>query len=100
MKCYISGKITGCPVYTLNFELSAKVVRELGLTPVSPITEKQMPYWCYMVRAVWMMLWCREVSFQDNWLDSRGARIEHFIARITFKKRLYEQTKGLSGTAD
>jgi hypothetical protein len=64
------------------------------------VTEKKMTYRGYMVRDVWMMLWCRSVYFQDNWRSSRGARIEHFIAKMTLKKRLYEQTKGLSGTAD
>lgn len=87
-KCFISGKISGCEDYKANFIAGETVVKYLlCCAPVSPVTDKKMPYWCYMVRSVWMMLGCKNVYFLSDYRESRGARIEYLFAKL-FRKHI------------
>lgn len=85
MKVYISGKITG-----LNFEqtrakfqASSDLIESIGMIPVNPM-ENGLPdnatWEQHMLRDIEMLMGCQAIFMLDDWMDSRGARIEKFIA--------------------
>jgi len=97
-KCYISGKITGLPKedYEYNFNVAEKFVETiLNYRAVNPI--KVVPYvegksWMYyMLRDIYYLFGCRAIYMQSNWKESKGARIERFIAKLLFMTIIYEK---------
>lgn len=42
-----------------------------------------------MAVCLWHLVKCDMVVFLDNWQDSKGARIEHRVARLLGKKIIY-----------
>ena len=98
MKIYISGKITGLPKkeYTRKFheagaELTTafnvaivQIINPLDIDPKTP-----NPTWIdFMAEDIRELLQCDGIYMLDNWQDSKGARIEHAIAKemgITIK---------------
>lgn len=95
-KCYNSGKISGLPYLTAynNFLDADRLIREHGYEPVNPMKERWLrpsaPWLLHMAVDVWHLLWCGAVLFQKNWADSRGARIEYFIALRLNKELIYQ----------
>lgn len=91
-KCYISGGITGLPnqVATQNFREASLYARFLGYEPVNPMnivpeteepkSEKDKWSW-YMKADLKEMMDCDAILMQDNWEDSKGAILEHNLAR-------------------
>ena len=85
-KCYNSGKISGLPYLVAynNFLAADKQIESRGYQPVNPMKEQwvtpEAPWLVHMIVDVWKMLWCKAVYFQKNWVDSRGARIEFYLA--------------------
>jgi hypothetical protein len=91
-KCYISGKITGLPneVATQNFREASLHARFLGYEPVNPMnivsdteepkSEKDKWSW-YMKADLKEMMDCDAILMQDNWRDSKGAIVEHNLAK-------------------
>ena len=91
-KCYISGKITGLTneVAIENFREASLHARFLGYEPVNPMNivsdveepknEKDKWSW-YMKADLKEMMDCDAILMQDNWEDSKGAIIEHNLAR-------------------
>jgi len=91
-KCYISGKITGLTneVAIENFREASLHARFLGYEPVNPMNivsdveepknEKDKWSWC-MKADLKEMMDCDAILMQDNWEDSKGAIIEHNLAR-------------------
>ncbi len=85
-KIYISGKITGLAHETAyaNFELAEKVLESLGYEPINPmkkVSEQEgKTYKEYMLEDIELLWDCAGIFMLDNWKDSRGARIERFIA--------------------
>ena len=86
-KIYISGKITGLTTEEIksrfgNAELAIEIA---GDEPVNPL--KVAPYdpahtWeHYMVEDIRALLGCNAILMLSNWQDSKGARIEHAIAK-------------------
>lgn len=93
--CFVSGQISGLLYieYSRNFQFASKAVQALDLIPRNPVTlfaNKSWSWSMYMVACIYELLFCRSVYFQFNWKDSRGARIEHFVAVITMKRCYYE----------
>lgn len=87
MKIYIAGKITGLPLAEAaeKFAGAAAAIERAGHTPLNPVAlVDQAPgrrYEEYLLDALRVMLLEAEaVFFLDNFLGSRGALIEHFIA--------------------
>ena len=95
-KCYNSGKISGLPYLTAynNFLAADKMIEAKGLDPVNPMKERWLrpsaPWILHMIVDVWKMLWCSTVYFQKNWQDSRGAKIEFYIALNLNKKMIMQ----------
>lgn len=91
-RCYISGKITGLPneVATQNFREASLYARFLGYIPVNPMNivsdtkepknEKDKWSW-YMKADLKEMMDCDAILMQENWKDSKGAIIEHNLAK-------------------
>ncbi len=91
-KCYISGKITGLPnqVATQNFREASLHARFLGYEPVNPMNivpdteepKSEKDKWSWYMRAdLKEMMDCDAILMQDNWEDSKGAIVEHNLAR-------------------
>lgn len=86
MKIYISGKITGLSlvVAEMNFEKVEKIILDLGHEPINPM--KIIPYdpkltWeDYMIGDIKALFECQAIFMQENWAESKGARIERSIA--------------------
>lgn len=86
-KIYISGKISG-----LNFELvkqrfgrvEYEVLNASGCKVVNPL-KKGLPKWFpwifHMIYDIILLLGCNAIYMQRNWKDSRGAKIEHRVAK-------------------
>jgi len=94
-RCYNSGKITGLPDldYILNFMDADDEIKELGYNPINPLTHvmsADVPWWLHMTVDILLLLTCRTAYFQENWKDSRGARIEHNIAKFFRMKIIYQ----------
>lgn len=84
-KCYISGRISGLPRMEAERNFSSSVlqlVRE-GYIPVNPMNNG-VPYWMpwcvHMVVDLFSLAFCDTIALQDNWRESRGARIEYRFA--------------------
>lgn len=98
-KCYNSGKISGLPYLTAynNFLEADKEITQLGFSPVNPMAERWLrpsaPWILHMIVDVWKMLWCKAVYFQRNWSDSKGARIEFYIAMKLNKELIQQKTR-------
>ena len=85
MKIYISGKITGLPFpeVVAKFQSAEELLDELDLVPVNPLKNgltKNHAWVEHMVRDIEMLLACDAIYMLDNWVDSKGARIEKNIA--------------------
>jgi len=102
MKIYLSGKISGLTEveYTENFKKSGCKIIELF-----PIVEKHyysmvvnpldikplfgIKKWLfYMVADIWQLRKCSHIALMQNWIDSKGACIELFLAKFYFKQQI------------
>jgi hypothetical protein len=87
MKVYISGKITGLDIKVAEgyFEVIEQELSKAGHQPINPC--KILPFhpdhtWqTYMIEDFKALLSCDAILMLENWTDSKGARIEHAIAK-------------------
>lgn len=89
-KCFISGKVTGMryDIAQRAFQSAEDKLKHIGYKPVNP-TKLCKPYWGWrrcMIVCLWNLLWCSHITMLDNWVDSRGARIENKVAKFLHKK--------------
>lgn len=94
MKVYLSGQITGLPIEVAraNFKRAEKIIREMGMIPVNPIAEADQS-WSWdklMIRAIMLLLTCEAIFMLDNWMLSKGARIEKSIAEELELRIIFE----------
>lgn len=89
---YIAGQITGNPEYKSDFKQAEyKIKKYLGglIEIINPIRVKPflgIKKWLfYMIPAVFNVLKSDEVYLISNWKQSRGAKIEYWIAKKTGK---------------
>ena len=90
---YISGKISGLPTITytqLFAQAEAQVQRFYSFNTISPLRIRPLfgirKWAAYMAAYLWQLLKCDSVAFMENWVDSRGARIEMLFAILINKK--------------
>jgi len=90
---YISGKISGLPyiTYTQLFAQAETQVQQFySKKTVSPLRIRPLfgiKRWaCYMVSDLIQLSKCDSVAFMENWVDSRGARVEMLFAILLNKK--------------
>lgn len=93
---YISGPVTGKVDGNRNAFMEVEdELFDLGYSVENPRRNKLPGFfnvdidspdpmmWSYqMKKAVKQMMECHAVIFLDDWLDSRGARIEYYLAKI------------------
>lgn len=95
MKIYISGKISGTDLTETRkrFAAVAKVTKKLGYEPVNPFENglSEHDSWkAHMLKDIADLLQCKAIYMLQGWQDSKGARIEHYIATKIGMPIMYE----------
>lgn len=84
-RIYVAGPMTGhADLNYPEFNRAAKQLRELGYTVENPAENPAPPcgsWEGYMRMAIGQLVRCDEVHMLRGWQGSRGARMEHGIAR-------------------
>jgi len=94
-KCYISGKITGLglEVAKQNFHNAAVYVRSLGYEAINPMEltpiNDSFTWHDYMREDIRLLCDCGSIFMQENYNESKGAKIELEIARSINLKIIY-----------
>lgn len=96
MKVYISGQISDLTEheYTENFAQGMREVEAMGHTPCSPVS---LPHnhdkrWAsYMRESLAQLLRCEGIYMLKNYPKSRGANIEHNLARLLDFEIIYQK---------
>lgn len=93
MKIYISGAITGDSNYKAKFEKAKKELEVNGYRAVNP-AEFELPesatWEDYMKQDLALLLKCDGIYMLKDWEESRGARIEQFLAKELHLQVQYE----------
>lgn len=91
-KIYISGQITGLCVdeFKYNFlEASDIINHKYGIDHISPLNLTPflgIKIWlCYVITDIHHLRKCSHIAMQKNWIHSKGAVIEYFIAKFILK---------------
>jgi hypothetical protein len=92
-KVYISGKITGLPFSEAlaKFRRAEIYILEQGDEQFNPMLTFYDNWNEAMVYCIENLLNCDEILMLHDWKDSKGARIEHFIAETIGMKITYWQ---------
>jgi hypothetical protein len=93
---YISGKITGIEEEAFQlFQQIETVLFIKGYTPVNPMklqhNNHDQSWHSYMKTDIKALCDCDEIFMLTNWVDSKGAIIEHTIAMFLGLKVTYQQ---------
>ena len=94
-KIYISGKISGIEITApLLFAVAEYSLQEQGYDTVNPITinhNHDLTWESYMKEDVKQMCTCDAIYLLSNWYNSKGAIIEHDLAKKLNFKMIYQQ---------
>ena len=94
MKVYLAGKITNNPDYYINFlKAEVDVKSKYNCTVLNPAKTvariEGLEHSEYMHICKAMIDVCDTVAFMGNWVDSKGAKIEHDYAEKLGKNIIY-----------
>ena len=94
MRIYISGQITGLKVAkaVAMFEIAEHDLARRGHKPVNPMTlthDHDQSWEQFMLVDIAALFKCDAIYMLSNWSESKGAKIEHDIARHCGKKIFY-----------
>jgi hypothetical protein len=96
-KIYISGKITGIEKEAQDiFSKAEKALKEKGFDVVNPLTlnhNHSKTWHAYMKEDIKALCDCDSIFMLENWVDSKGAIIEHTIAMYLGMKVQYESSQ-------
>jgi hypothetical protein len=89
MRVYIAGPMTGLPNFNYPaFDAAAHLLRAAGHEPINPTrgepaptASDAKPWDWYMRKAITQLLTADGVALLHGWHESRGAGIEHRLAR-------------------
>lgn len=89
-KIYLAGKVTGDPCYKMKFEAGVRHLEHLGWKRQEIVNPaREIPEGTSWLKAMWkclgLMRKCGWVALLPDWRESTGARIERFVARLTWK---------------
>lgn len=94
MKIYISGKITGKDYEKAKeqFQKAEDVLTFQGYEVINPIkyNDTSMTWNECMRNCISLLMLCDAIYMLEGWRESRGARLEHFIA-LHLKMRIIKQ---------
>ena len=98
MKIYISGKISGTDLTETRkrFAAVAKAMKRLGYEPVNPLENglsEQDTWEVHIIKDIATLLQCKAIYMLQGWQESKGARIEHYIATEIGLSIMYEIEK-------
>lgn len=98
LKCYNSGRISGLSyLYAYRkFESHDQIISDMNYIPVNPMKKKlraSAPWIIHMVADIFLLLFCPVIFMQEDWMLSRGARIEHRISCFLGKEIIYNNVK-------
>lgn len=85
-KWYISGKITGSPANNVveKFARAEEQVKAFGHEPISPLNNglgMEEDWNEHILADIKLLLECDAIYLLKDWQDSKGARIECFVAQ-------------------
>jgi hypothetical protein len=94
-KCYIAGPISGIKkeIYQARFLRAKEEVTKLGFIPVLPIElpHSEAVQWSdYMRTDIKHLMDCEIIYMINEWFGSKGARIEHELAKQLGLKIIYQ----------
>ena len=97
-KIYLAGKVTGDPCYKMKFEAGVRYLEHLGWKREDIVNPAQeIPEGTLWLKAMWkclrLMRRCEWVALLPDWKESRGARIERLVAKVTMKWMIYIHPK-------
>lgn len=108
IRVYISGKISDLELEKAieKFENSESFLESIGMEPINPLKEvlKLIPQWKIenpeitereiwekaMIICIELLFKCNAIYMQSDWFDSKGAKIEKYIAEQKGMMVLYE----------
>ena len=98
---YVSGKITGTSDYTDRFSAAEDRLIAEGYEVLNPVRtgkwlerykETKKPTWVqYMKYAIAAMMEADYIYMLCGWNQSKGARLERFLARVLNYNIIYEE---------
>ncbi len=83
-RIYISGQITGNPLYKVQFAAAARIIKFSGFEPINPAQlelGKDATWTDYMRRDLKLLCDCDSIYMLKNWKKSKGAKLEHEVAK-------------------
>lgn len=98
-KVYISGKISGLwynQAYVLFEQATDEIEMCIECEAVNPIVKglpNKYPWLLHMMWDILLLMRCNHIYMLTNWKDSRGARIEHKVAKALGFTVIYQQPK-------
>ena len=102
---YISGGITYTEKYMEHFDKAEKLLSAKGMSVCNPARRnapyKNKPWEWYMKRCLKWLCECDEIFMLKGWEESRGATLEHDIAKELCMTIMYEvehETRSCSDT--
>lgn len=98
---YISGKITGTEDYEERFSKAEMELRSRGFNVLNPVKSgkwlerylaPEVPTWVqYMKQAITSMMKADCIYILKGYRESKGARLELFLAKILQYEIIYEE---------
>ena len=94
-KIYISGKISGIEeLAPLLFEIAENLLEKEGFEKINPLTinhNHDLTWEIYMKVDIKAMCDCGSIYLLKNWYNSKGAIIEHDLAKKLKFEMIYEK---------
>lgn len=92
---YISGKISGIPLESAkaNFDRGEKMMLSRGYNTINPLSMhagKVLTWQQYMRLDISALMLCDAIYMLTGWRLSKGARLEHNIAKALGLEIIYE----------
>lgn len=81
---YMSGRISGCKDYKERFEKAEKELTgyfDFIINPTKEV-EETITYRNAIIADIQLLLKCTHIYMLRGWWRSRGARLEHHIAKV------------------
>ena len=83
MKVYISGKITGDAGYKQKFKTAQNILESAGFEGFNPAEQEDTgKSWAWDMRKdIKGLMECDAIFLLKDWEESKGARLEYYIAQ-------------------